>query len=130
MQLQHVEPDEISDLPNLNGVLVDEHTDNRGAERESFDYCFRLLWRHAPVGWAEVKAQQVRARLDREPRAVAVADAADLHLDGHADASSVIRAAGSSARISDSPTRIASAPASRMRRACSLVRIPLSATRT
>src|SRR4029077_9461162 len=99
-----------------------------GPDRDVVEDRLRLLGRDAPGRIAEVESEHVGARLDCRPRPLGVADAADF--DSNHALNSLIRAAGSSARISASPTRIASAPASRTRLASSAVRMPLSATTT
>src|SRR5882672_5796455 len=110
VQLQHVQVDEIGNLPDLAGVLVDENSDDLRANRKAVDDGLCLLGCDAPLGGAEMESEQVRPGLDRRRRAGSVTDPADLYPD-HA-VSSLIFCAGSSERMSVSPTRIASAPAS------------------
>src|SRR5438105_4147046 len=128
VQLQQVEVDELGDLPHLVRRLVDKHADDLRADQQLLDDRPRLLRRDSAVGVAEMKPDQVGPRLDGHIRRLEIADAADLDPD-HVT-SALIAAAGSAERMSSSPTRIASAPASRIRRASAGVWMPLSATRT
>src|SRR5438105_5775963 len=128
MQLEQVEVEVVGDAPRLFRLLVDEDADDPGAYRKLVDDRLRLFRRDPPVGPAEVKADHVGAPLDRGLRALEVADTADLDPDHWF--SSLSCDAGSADRMRSSPTRIASAPASRMRRASSGPWIPLSATST
>src|ERR1700676_4092285 len=111
----------------MNTPTIVGRTD-RGTGGRGVDDGLRLLGRHAPLGRAEMEADQVGARLDGRGRSSRVTDSADLHLD-HA-VSSLMRSSGFSALMSASPTRIALAPASYTRRASSASLIPPSATTT
>src|SRR5712691_2173308 len=130
VQLQKVEADVLRDLADLAGRLVDEHANDHRSPVQRFDDRPRQLWLDAPRRRAEVEAEEVRAGVDSVLRVAGAADAADLHLDHQAPRSSRMTAAGSVARIRTSPARIASAPASRMRRASAPPLMPLSATST
>src|SRR5712691_3414150 len=130
MQLQQVEADVLRDLADLAGRLVDEDAYDRRSPIQPGDYRPRQLWLDAPRRRAEVETEEVRAGIDGVLRVAGAADAADLHLDHQAPRMSRMTAAGSFARIRISPARMASAPASRMRRESSRPLIPLSATST
>src|SRR6266700_1490813 len=129
VELEQVEVDELGDLTHLVGRLVDEHADDIGTHEHLVHDRLRLLGRDAAVGRAEVESNQVGARLDRRLRRLEIADPANLDPDQRLLNSRMV-ADGSGERINASPTRIASAPASRMRRASSAVWMPLSATST
>src|SRR5207244_2614733 len=108
---------------------IDEHADER---RPGHGFRDRPGACHVDVARAagpEIEAEKVRARADRGARVLGRADAADLHLHGHASHSA--RAApGSGRSMNASPTRTACAPARRMRPTSAGVRMPLSATRS
>src|SRR5260370_21731024 len=128
VQLEHVEADEVGDLPDLGRVLVDEDAHDLRPHRQGVDDRLGLLGRDAPIGGAEMEPEQVRACFHRRLGGIEVADSADFHPDHYKEANSRRHATGSVARMSISPTRIASAPDSRIRRASSIEWMPLSAT--
>src|ERR1700730_7708053 len=130
MELQQVEADEVRDLAHLRRVLVDEDADDRRSHRQAADARLGLLGCDAPVGRAEMEPKQVGARFNSRVGALGFADAANLDLDHQREANSRRLADGSGALSSTAATRIASAPASRIRRASSTLWMPLSETST
>src|SRR5260370_2284264 len=125
VELQHVEADEVGDLPDLGRVLVDEDAHDLRPHRQGVDDRLGLLGRDAPIGGAEMEPEQVRACFHRRLGGIEVADSADFHPDHYKEANSRSHATGSVARRSISPTRIASAPDSRIRPPSSIDRMPL-----
>src|SRR5579864_7870765 len=113
----------LGDVADLVRGLVDEHPDDRRAHIEGVHDRLRLLRRDPPRAVAEVEAEHVGPRLGGHGGRAGVADAADL--DPDQTVSSLTRADGSGDRINASPTRIASAPASRIRRASAAEWMPL-----
>ena len=79
MQLHEVEVDILGDPAHLFRGLIDEHAHDLGPHEELVDDGLGLLGRDAAVRVAEVKTDEVGARLDGRLGRLQVADAADLH---------------------------------------------------